>query len=510
MKSYMAFGALVLALALTSGCDGRSASMPVAPPNSAPRFTSAASASIFENAQGVAYQAVATDPENDPIQFSILGGADSALFSMSANGQVSFRAAPDFENPQDANRDNVYELDVQASDGRLTAVLPVRISVKDKAFTLRQLPRTFEGPIRLVPIPDGSGLYVVERRGLVWRYDPINNRVASEPFLDVSGDVATGNDAGLINIEVTQEKYLSGTLAGTPAEVTVFVYLINRTGQIEVRRTLTEAFRSVERVAPGPMEVMFKIDHQGPGNYGGGLMRAGPDSLFIGVGDNGGSVAASEAQNPQSLLGKILHVSRRQYPYGIPPGVLWPPNSGLPEVYAMGLRDPAFIVSFGDERAIITDTYASAQEINLLAAANFGWPAFEGRQTGTGNLYNGGVASYSQHRPPAGIVAGSSPGLPFIAGRFSQVVINGQNLIDDLSTSYFFGDSSTGRIWTVDKPAIDNLAFGNELVPSDIRERTTEFTPAASLVGLTSFVHSSFFYVSDRFGRIYVVESVSR
>jgi calcineurin-like phosphoesterase family protein/cadherin domain-containing protein len=61
----------------------------------------------------------ATDPDaGDTLTYSIAGGADAARFAIVAStGVLSFAAAPDFENPTDANADNVYQVTVQVSDG---------------------------------------------------------------------------------------------------------------------------------------------------------------------------------------------------------------------------------------------------------------------------------------------------------------------------------------------------------------------------------------------------------
>ncbi|NOZ52363.1 MAG: cadherin repeat domain-containing protein, partial [Gammaproteobacteria bacterium] len=57
------------------------------------------------------------DPENANITYSISEGPDSALFSIdSATGQLAFSNAPDFEDPRDVDANNVYELEVSASD----------------------------------------------------------------------------------------------------------------------------------------------------------------------------------------------------------------------------------------------------------------------------------------------------------------------------------------------------------------------------------------------------------
>ena len=109
---------------VVTASDGmRSAEQPVAitvtnvnEVGNAPIFTSDASVSVAEN-QTVAYTAVATDVDGDNLTYS-LSGTDAALFMINAaTGEVRFKTAPDFENPGDAGRNNVYDIVVRASDG---------------------------------------------------------------------------------------------------------------------------------------------------------------------------------------------------------------------------------------------------------------------------------------------------------------------------------------------------------------------------------------------------------
>jgi serralysin len=98
--------------------------------NEAPSFSSAATATFNENATGVVYQAVASDPDKGASLTYSLSGADAALFTInSANGQLNFKAAPNFEAALDVGGDNVYEVIVSASDGTNTATKAVAISV---------------------------------------------------------------------------------------------------------------------------------------------------------------------------------------------------------------------------------------------------------------------------------------------------------------------------------------------------------------------------------------------
>ena len=58
-------------------------------------------------------------PSGDTVTYSISGGADSAKFSInSTSGALSFKTAPDFETPTDANGiSNNYEIVVRATSG---------------------------------------------------------------------------------------------------------------------------------------------------------------------------------------------------------------------------------------------------------------------------------------------------------------------------------------------------------------------------------------------------------
>jgi serralysin len=97
--------------------------------NEMPGFTSASAVEVEENVTGVVYTAVATDPEGEDITYSLTGD-DAALFTIdAATGEVRFVSSPDFENPQDADGDNVYEIEITASDGTIAEGLPVTITV---------------------------------------------------------------------------------------------------------------------------------------------------------------------------------------------------------------------------------------------------------------------------------------------------------------------------------------------------------------------------------------------
>ena len=100
----------------------------------APVFTSRATSSTIENRDMGVYTALANDPEGGAVTYSITGGADARLLQIT-NGVVTFKTAPDFETPRDANRDNVYQITVSASDGRNSTSIDVAISVTNVVET---------------------------------------------------------------------------------------------------------------------------------------------------------------------------------------------------------------------------------------------------------------------------------------------------------------------------------------------------------------------------------------
>jgi hypothetical protein len=91
---------------------------PVPGNNHSPVFTSPKDVTVPENTTTVMI-VTATDADVPPqtVTFSIVGGFDHPQFNLTSGGVLTFRTPPDFENPADHNRDNVYVVNVQASDG---------------------------------------------------------------------------------------------------------------------------------------------------------------------------------------------------------------------------------------------------------------------------------------------------------------------------------------------------------------------------------------------------------
>ncbi len=92
--------------------------------NEAPVITTTSKTSFTyrENGTATIYTFSAADPEGAAISWSP-GGADGDDFAVTVDsrgrGVLAFSSPPDFENPADADRDNVYEVTVVARDSEV-------------------------------------------------------------------------------------------------------------------------------------------------------------------------------------------------------------------------------------------------------------------------------------------------------------------------------------------------------------------------------------------------------
>ena len=103
--------------------------------NAAPAFTSSATFDAAEN-QTAAGTVTATDSDaGDSVTgYTIEGGADRSTFSIVAStGELTFRAAPNFEDATDADDSNTYVVEVRATSGTgarvKTADQPITVTV---------------------------------------------------------------------------------------------------------------------------------------------------------------------------------------------------------------------------------------------------------------------------------------------------------------------------------------------------------------------------------------------
>ena len=104
--------------------------------NDAPTVTAAATdLSVAENGTEItpgSQTQTFADSEDSSLTFSLTGD-DAALFNVDSEGKISFKTAPDYENPADANGDNKYQVTIVATDpGNLSASTSMTVEVTNK------------------------------------------------------------------------------------------------------------------------------------------------------------------------------------------------------------------------------------------------------------------------------------------------------------------------------------------------------------------------------------------
>jgi glucose/arabinose dehydrogenase len=490
--------ALLCALFLFGcGGGGGGGGMPPAPGNRPPAFTSPATAAAAENSSGTIYTATAADPDGNPLTFSLSGGADRAAFAITAGGALSFAQPPDFEFPADADANNVYLVQIAVSDGATSAVLDLAVTLTNvgpDAFHVSRVGAGFAQPVYLAAIPDGSGrVFVVELGGRIRILNPATGAVAATPFLDVSGQISTDGERGLLGFAPAPNFAASGTF---------YVFLTAPGGQIQIRRYRTLA-GNPNQADPASGDTILAIDHP-LNNHNGGWLDFGPDGfLYAAVGDGGGGGdPGNNAQNTGVLLGKILRIDpgTDAFPtdalrdYAIPPGNPFASGAGgRPEIWAYGLRNP-FRNSF-DSLTLnlwIGDVGQGArEEIDLMrpsdGGANFGWHIFEGTAPFSGAAIPGLTP------PVAEYLHGTGP-------REGNSVTGGQvyrGPVEALRGQYIFGDFITGNLWSF---PIARASIGATISSGQFILRRADFAPNAGTID------NPVSFGVDQAGNFYIVD----
>lgn len=234
-------------------------------------------------------------------------------------------------------------------------------------------------PLYLTSPPgDTERLFILERAGTIRIVKA--GALLPTPFLDISGQVSTSGEQGLLGLAFTPDYASSGRFVihyTDPAGNTV-VSRFRVSGDPDLADATSE-------------EVLLRAE-QPFSNHNGGQIAFGPDGLlYIGLGDGGGSNdPGGRGQSLADLLGSILRIDAT----GDATSIVPPDNpfvgmaEARPEIWSYGLRNPwrfSFDPATGD--LYIADVGQNAwEEVNVALAsegtdraANYGWNRMEGR-----------------------------------------------------------------------------------------------------------------------------------
>lgn len=278
-----------------------------------------------------------------------------------------------------------------------------------------------QSPVAATSAPGEEGrLYIVEQAGRIRVLE--NKELLDEPFLDITSEVTSGGEQGLLSVAFHPRYDANGLF---------YVNYTDTNGDTRV----------VEYRDPGDGKPVRRREllyvRQPYSNHNGGQLAFGPDGLlYVGMGDGGGSGdPENHAQDLSDRLGKLLRLDVDQ------PSTEW-------EMAGYGLRNPwrfSFDRVKGD--LWIGDVGQSTlEEIDFVSAPdlgglyNFGWNVYEGSE-----LYE------DKPLAPGGILV--EPRTEYTHDLGCSVtggyVYRGTKLRRQAWGRYFYGDYCSGRIWSL-------------------------------------------------------------
>jgi glucose/arabinose dehydrogenase len=228
----------------------------------------------------------------------------------------------------------------------------------------------------------------------------------------------------------------------------------NKDGDIVISRFQTSSLNDANEASE---QILLTIPHREANNhYGGQLAFDSTGYLYISTGDGGvKNDPKGNAQNPQSLLGKILRLDVETPPtntakYVIPSSNPFtaandPQDKVRDEIWSTGLRNPwRFSIDAATGNLYIADVgQARYEEINFQAAGN------GGRQNYGWNLLEGN-ASYPAGSPAVNTASLTAPVFVYDHTQGKSVTggyVYRGGAIAGLQGTYVYGDFVNGNIW---------------------------------------------------------------
>ncbi|MBI5586716.1 MAG: PQQ-dependent sugar dehydrogenase [Deltaproteobacteria bacterium] len=317
----------------------------------------------------------------------------------------------------------------------------------------------FNLPLHITHAGDGSGrIFVVEKGGTIRIVQ--GGVLLPTPFLNISDRVqppVLGTEEGLLSVAFPP---------GFAAKRYFYVYYTNLNGDNRVSRFHLTADDNV--ADPAREELIIFFSHPTFTNHNGGQLAFGPDGfLYIGTGDGGGGGDPSgNAQNPGSLLGKMLRIDvepppagvsgpfRTFFPaifkaeaglaYRIPPDNPFVNTPGFrPEIWALGMRNP-FRFSFD---RLTGDLYIGDVGQNLFEEIDF-QPAVGGGGRNYGwNIMEGLHCFLTPTCIQTGLTLPVTEYDHTLGCSVTGGTVYRGSTFPGLSGIYFFADFCTGRVW---------------------------------------------------------------
>jgi len=311
------------------------------------------------------------------------------------------------------------------------------------SISLQPVATGLSSPLDLEQPPDNSGrLFVVEQGGFIRIIQ--SGALLAQPFLDLSSKIVpnfAGTEMGLLGVtfhpafQQNRKFYVN--------------YVRSNAGQFQSVISEFQASATNPNLADPVSERILLVVNQVSNfpNHKAGQLAFGPDGfLYFGLGDGGsGGDPFGHGQDTNILLGKMMRIDVNStspgLPYAIPADNPFVNGGGLPEIFAIGFRNPwRFSFDLPTGRLFVADVGQDKfEEIDIVQkGGNYGWNIMEGM-----HCFN----------PPTGCnMTGLQLPIVEIPHPEGQAVIGGfvyhGTALAGLQGQYIFGDLN-GKIWSL-------------------------------------------------------------
>ncbi len=234
-------------------------------------------------------------------------------------------------------------------------------------LSLQSVLSSLNFPVSLVEAPDGRIFFNERLTGNIRVINP-NWQIDPTPFCSVL--VQTTGEQGLLGLALDPNFNTNQTM---------YVYYTAQGATNRVSKLVKQSNGSC-------LETPILSNLPTSGNHNGGIITFGPDGkLYIVIGD---AQVPSDAQNSDSLAGKILRVNSDG---SAAPGNLFLSSANAQKVYSLGHRN-SFGLTFHPSTGQLWESEngpSDNDEVNqIVAGGNYGWPIV------------GGIANNPSYRNP--------------------------------------------------------------------------------------------------------------
>ena len=325
--------------------------------NRAPSFTTSASLSTNEQRldesqptqPSIIAQLAASDADNDQVTFTILADKDGDLFEFQGgvNGALAFVSPPSFETPEDLNGDNVYEVDISASDGKASVTRTFKVSVVNttEGLTLTRLATGLPANAHVVYDPFNEILTVISRQGRVFTVNTTSGALTDRGIIP-----SLPADTDILDV-VPTEIGASGFAMVLRKDKTISMLVVRRN---DIGQVVGEWAGQTFTNATQPITASLWVGGSEP---------------YLALGDGG---IPEAAQDPYNFLGNLIGFDFFVAPAGQPLQL-------TPDVGGWGLRSPRLVDAYNLNISIDRgESFNELTSSGFSSGRNFEWPIRDG------------------------------------------------------------------------------------------------------------------------------------